>query len=274
MGVRDARCYNCGARYPGLFGFAPVFRRLGEDLGFVNFTIGLCAVVYLACLLVGGIHNQGLLGFLGVSTESSFLFGAAGSVPVIRFRRWWTVLSAGWLHGSILHIFFNMYWLRILAPPVARLYGAGRMVIIYTVASVVGFSMSSLLPSLFQVFLGGLSRPILFVMGQAGFTLGASAALMGLLGAMVYYGRRGGSTQISHWAWGYAVLFFVFGLVLHGVDNWAHLGGFVGGYVTARILDPLKPERIDHLVAALVCIAASVIAIIASVITGLPYLSH
>ena len=57
--------------------------------------------------------------------------------------RWWTVLSAGWLHAGVLHILFNMMMLRQLGPPTADIYGAGRMVIIYTVGGVVGFICST-----------------------------------------------------------------------------------------------------------------------------------
>jgi hypothetical protein len=53
-----------------------------------------------------------------------------------------------------------------------------------------------------------------------------------------------------------------------GVDNFAHGGGFAGGYVAAMLLDPLKPERIDHIVIALVCLAVTLGAIAASVVTG------
>lgn len=259
VGVNDETCYECGARYPALWGYAPLFRRLGEDLGFTKLAIGACAVLYVLSLLlnVQGIRMGGFLGFLSPSPEASFLLGASGKVPVLRFGRWWTVLSAGWLHGSILHIFFNMYWVRTLAPPVARLYGPGRMVIIYTVSSVLGFVLSSTAPY------------VPLVGGAAPLTLGASAALMGLLGALVYYGRRGGSSEVGRWAWGYAIFFFVFGLIIQGVDNWAHLGGFAGGWIAARFLDPLKPERIDHVVAALLCLLASALAVVVSVVTAL-----
>ena len=54
-----------------------------------------------------------------------FRFGASGAIPVFRFDRWWTIFSAGWLHGGLLHIFFNMLWVRQLAPETAELYGAG-----------------------------------------------------------------------------------------------------------------------------------------------------
>ena len=273
VGVRDARCYECGARNPSLWGWAPAFRRLGEDLGFTWIAVGTCVFLYLTALALdpSAIRAGGFLGFLSPGHESGFLLGSAGSVPVLDYGRWWTVLSAGWLHGSLLHIFFNMYWVRLLAPGVARLYGAGRMVIIYVVASVVGFTLSSILPTFLKVLLPPvLARPLLGVMGDAPLTLGASAALMGLLGALIHYGRRGGSSEVGRWAWGYAVFFFIFGLVVPRVDNWAHLGGFLGGYVMGRVLDPLKPERIDHLVLALILLALSGLAIVASVITGLP----
>jgi hypothetical protein len=50
------------------------------------------------------------------------------------------------------------------------------------------------------------------------------------------------------------------------VDNWAHGGGFAGGYLAGRMLDPLKPERIDHLLIAVVCLMLSVLSIAASLL--------
>ena len=77
------------------------------------------------------------------SPRARSIFGASGAYPGVRHGRWWTVLSAGWLHGGILHIVFNMMSVRQLAPATADLYGPGRMVIIYTVGSVAGFLLSS-----------------------------------------------------------------------------------------------------------------------------------
>jgi rhomboid protease GluP len=57
-----------------------------------------------------------------------------------------------------------------------------------------------------------------------------------------------------------------------GVDNWAHAGGFAGGYVAASLLDPLKPERTDHLLIALGCIVVTLASVIASVWRGLAWL--
>jgi rhomboid protease GluP len=51
-----------------------------------------------------------------------------------------------------------------------------------------------------------------------------------------------------------------------GIDNYAHAGGFLGGYLAGRLLDPLKPERINHLAIAVICLAISVLSIVVSVI--------
>jgi rhomboid protease GluP len=203
---------------------------------------------------------NGLSSILSPSTKSLFLLGASGAIPVFRYDRWWTVLSAGWLHANLLHIFFNLLWLRQLAPAVSELYGASRAFVIYTAASIVGFLLSSLAGYIFY----GIP-----VIGGAAFTVGASASIFGLLGALVHYGRRGGSSHISSQAMTYAVVLFLFGFIMSNVDNYAHLGGFIGGYLTALILDPLRPERTDHFIAAIVCVALTLFSIVASIITAI-----
>jgi hypothetical protein len=66
----------------------------------------------------------------------------------------------------------------------------------------------------------------------------------------------------------WALGMFVFGLIMVGVDNAAHAGGFIGGYVAGKFLDPLKPERVTHLLWALACLGLSVVSILLSVLTG------
>ena len=258
VGVRDDRCYHCGRRNPGLFGFAPALRSLGHDLGFVPFMIGFCGLMYAITVLVGGVNiGGGLLGILAPSGQALLVFGSSGAVPVFEFGRWWTVLSAQWLHGSLLHIFFNVMFIRQLAPGVGELYGAGRMVIIYTIAGICGFAVTSVV---------GQYLTLPWPLSGAPFTVGASASGFGLLGALVYYGRRTGSSLVRGQAISWAISAFVFGFIMQGIDNYAHAGGFVGGYLAGRALDPLKPEHITHMLVAVLCLAASVISIIVSVL--------
>jgi rhomboid protease GluP len=231
-------------------------------LGFLPLVIWGSVGLFIASLLVDPeeIGMGGLFSLLSPSIESLFLFGASGAVPVFQYGRWWTVVSAAWLHGGLIHIAFNMMWVRQLAPATAEAYGAGRMVIIYTVSSITGFGLSSLA----GYYLAGI--PFL---GGAYFTVGASAPVFGLLGALVFYGKRGGSSLVGRQAISYAVILFFFGIIMPGVDNYAHAGGFAGGYYAAQIMDPLLPERGDHLLLALGCLVVTVLSILVSILHGL-----
>ena len=262
VGVNDDRCYNCGRRSPGLWGFAPLLRSLGRDLGFVPFIIGTCVIVYVLTLIAskGMLSQGGALSFLGPDPRALLLFGESGAVPIFIYHRWWTVLSAAWLHAGLLHILFNMMAVRQLAPPTAEFYGAGRTVIIYTAGSIVGFALSSCA----AVFLPALP----FLHGSA-YTVGASASICGLIGALLYYGHRTGSAIVRSEATRFIIMIAVYGLIMPGIDNYAHAGGIGGGYLVAMLMDPMKPERGDHILVALICLALSIGSIVVSVFTVL-----
>jgi len=265
VGVNDPQCYSCGRRNPGLWGYAPLLRRLGNDLGFVSLIVYGCGAMYVVALLLTVVRGGNIMGggnnplnILAPDTLAQVMLGASGAYPVFGAGMWWSVLSAGWLHASIMHIVLNMMWVKNLGPATADLYGGPRMVIIYTVGSAAGFLLSSVL-GLYPIPKFG-----------APLTVGASAPIFGLLGALMYYGRRSGSSIVHAEAKGYAVAFFVFGLIFPGVDNAAHAGGFLGGYLSGMWLDPLKPERVNHMIGALVCLAATALAILASIVSVLP----
>jgi rhomboid protease GluP len=264
VGVNDAKCANCGAASPALWGFAPLLRKWGDETMATQLIVFGCAVLYMAMLAadLGGIRNNGLFSLLAPSQDSMLRFGASGTVPVIYWHRWWTPISAGWLHGGLLHVGFNLYWLLQIGPAVARFYGSGRMVVIYTISSVCGFMASS-----FAFFAPAFLRSIF---GSGGLTLGASAGLFGLLAALVWYGKRSGSSAMTRQVWSWVLFLGLFGFLMRGVDNWAHLGGFLGGLAICRLLDPLKPERFDHLAAAALCLLLTVAAIVASLLVPLP----
>ena len=257
VGVNDPTCYNCGRRNPGLWGFAPALRALGTDLGFINIVTGGTIIMFVLSLVMS---RDGTSIGLSPSMPALMVLGASGSVPVFTYGWWWTVLTAAWLHGGVIHIFFNVLWIRQLGPAIADIYGAGRMILIYTIAGVCGFALSSVLGLLPIPFFGA---PV---------TVGASAPIFGFLGALVHYGSRSGSTSARQMGLQYALIMGVMGFVLRGVDNAAHLGGFVGGYLASLMMDPLKGERIDHILMAVGCLVLTFIAIIATVIHAIPYL--
>lgn len=258
VGVNDETCYNCGRRHPALWGFAPMLRSLGADLGFTPFVIGTCAVVYVLTLIssTGIVGMQGLSMF-GPDTRALIIFGASGAYPVFELGRWWTVLSAGWLHAGLLHIVMNMLAFRQLAASVVDVFGAGRTMVIYVAGSVVGFALSS--------FAGAFIPPLPFLRG-APLTIGASASIAGLIGAILAYGHRSGSTMARSYASTYITMLVIYGFIFPGIDNYAHAGGFGGGYLAARLLDPLKPERGDHMILGIVCVGVSLLSVVVSVL--------
>jgi rhomboid protease GluP len=74
------------------------------------------------------------------------------------------------------------------------------------------------------------------------------------------------------YAGSYIIGLVVIGFLPFGIDNYAHAGGFAGGYLTARLLNPMKAERADHMIIAMTCLAASLLSIVVSVIHGAPLL--
>jgi rhomboid protease GluP len=259
VGVNDEQCYNCGRRNPGMWGLTTLLGSAGRAVPFDQVVIGGTVFLYLCMIAVdpaGVGKSLNFLNLLPPSLESSLRFGASGAYPVWGLGRWWTVLSAGWLHGNLIHIAFNLSWIRFLAPAVADLYGPSRMVILYTVSSAFAFLLTSTLGA--------------FLPFGARLTVGASAAILGLLGALIWYGRATGSRLIGAQAWSWALGSIVFGFLFPMVDNWAHLGGFAGGYMAGMFLDPRKPERPVHTALAIACLVATLAAIVASLVVPVP----
>jgi len=209
-------CLVCGRRNPGLWGFAGPLRALFRGRSFTDVVTVACVLLYVASLVidVGAVlRPRGVLGLFSPSTEALWTLGAAGALPW-RLGRWWTLLTAVYLHGGLLHILFNVMWIRQLGPAVEEIYGAARLVVIFTAAGALGFAASA-------------------YFGHA-LTVGASGSIFGLLGALVAYGRSRGGVfggmvlrQYGQWA----LMLFLLGLFMPGVDNTAHAGGFVGGFL-------------------------------------------
>jgi len=273
VGVNDEQCFYCGRKKPGMWGLTTVLANLGRELPFEKVVVGGCIFLYLAMLAVMMVDDPesiqimqgGIFNLLAPGNEALVRFGAAGAWSVFVFDRWWTLLSAGWLHGNLLHIAFNVYWIRLLAPATSDLYGASRMIVIYTVSTIVGFLISS---GVGAYVLLGRNMPWLEGLGLGGshLTVGASAPILGLLGAAVCYGHRTGAYSASRQAWSYALFMIIFGFLMPRVDNWAHIGGFAGGYLAGLMLRPERRESPTHTGLAIACLVATAASIVASLV--------
>jgi membrane associated rhomboid family serine protease len=129
---------------------------------------------------------------------------------------WWRLITSAFLHGSFLHIAFNMYVLFALGPTLERILGHGRYIVLYITAAF-GGSVAS------------------YVFSDANVvSVGASGAIFGLMGALVVAGKRlrYDITQVL-------ILIGIniaIGFIAPGVDWRAHLGGLVAGAAVAGLL--------------------------------------
>jgi rhomboid protease GluP len=214
-------CLVCGRRNPGLWGFAGPLRALFRRRSHVDVISVACVVLYVASLIIdprAALQPRGLFNVFSPSLGALRALGATGATPWHE-GQWWTLFTAIYLHGGLLHILFNVLWIRQLGPAVEELYGPARLVVIFTVAGAVGFLASNLL--------------------VYDFTIGASGAIFGLLGALVAFGhKRGGvfGTMVLKQYGQWALVLFVFGFLMPGVNNIAHAGGFAGGLVAGLAL--------------------------------------
>jgi rhomboid protease GluP len=167
---------------------------------------------YLAEELPGLISGSG-------STGLPLFQAGAKYGPAIHDGQWWRLLTAGFLHGGILHLLMNSWVLFDLGPQVNQAFGTPRFLTIYFVSSVTGF-----LASLYW---------------SPAISIGASAGLCGLIGAMIAFGTRdrsafGAALRRQYIQW--VIYLLIFGLLPgFNVDNAAHIGGLAGGFVVAYI---------------------------------------
>jgi rhomboid protease GluP len=238
----DNVCPYCGMKNPTSLWQRFIGRSLSDGDQLLKTLIGVNVAMYILSLLISARSTNLSFNpffFLSPDNRSLLLLGASGYIPIERLHRWWTLISANYLHGSIMHIFFNMLALRQLGPLVLQEYGNYRMFIIYTLSGVVGFFVS---------YLAGVT-----------FTIGASAAVCGLIGAALYFGKsRGGiyGQTIYRQIGGWAIGIFMFGFLVPAINNWAHGGGMLAGAGLGYLLgyQERHREKYGHKIAAICCV--------------------
>jgi rhomboid protease GluP len=214
----------------------------------VRILAGACVLLYaisLALDLKGALSPRSWFGILSPSSHALRTLGMTGAFAWAQ-GHYWTLLSAIYLHGGLLHLVFNVMWIRDLGPAVEDIYGPGRAFLLFTGAGAGGFLVSNLITG----------AP----------TVGASGAIFGLLAALIVHGRRAGRSTLSSQVLRWAGILFVMGFLFPGVNNLAHLGGFAAGWLIALLFKGgLTHEGPLTTVAAIVAALASVGAVALSV---------
>ena len=185
---------------------------------FVTVLILLINSGLYAATMVVSLNGGNQAGLTDIDSRTLYLFGSKISLLVWR-GEYWRLVTAGFLHAGLLHIAMNSWVLFDVGANVEEVFGGARMVTMYFVSTVTGFLASawwSPAPS-----------------------VGASAGIFGLIGAMIAYGSTHRSfmaqtikTHYSRWAV-YGLLIGLLGFL--PIDNAAHVGGLAGGFATAYL---------------------------------------
>jgi len=190
------------------------------------------------CWLSGSIND--------ISGRALEALGAKWIPDIWGDHQYWRLVTAGFLHGSILHIAFNSWALFVLGAQVEEVFATPRFLVIYFASTVGGFYLSARL--------------------DANLSIGASAGIMGLIGAMVAFGvasRSSVGRQIRNHYLGWLGLNLVWGFLPGSqIDNYAHIGGFLGGFAVAWFAGtPLRSSEARETmwrVAAGICVLVTV----------------
>ncbi len=219
----DRKCPYCDVK----LGARAVDRRSPSDvLGGMIPAARFTTVVIL--MINFGLYVAGML--YDMQSSGDFPFNAFGWKwqSYIFAGQWWRLITAGFLHAGTLHILMNSWVMFDLGTNVEQFYGTSRMLVIYFVSNVTGFLASTF--------------------WSASYSVGASAALFGLIGAMIAFGVKdrtalGAQVKAMYVRW--AIYMLLFGFLLWGIiDQAAHIGGLVGGFAVAYLAG--TPRLVDN----------------------------
>ena len=180
---------------------------------FTNIIMLICMAMYF----VVAIYGNNFINFdVGILTS----FGA-NNIVLVKHGQIWRLITCAFLHVGFIHLLVNMYSLRVIGPSVEALIGKWKFVFIYLISSVSASLMS-------------------LVFTEANIvSAGASGAIFGLMGALLYFGyhyRLYLNDAIKTQIIPVIVFNLLIGFMISGIDNGAHIGGLVGGYLATMAI--------------------------------------
>ncbi|WP_231622392.1 rhomboid family intramembrane serine protease [Halobacillus karajensis] len=198
------------------------------DYGKPRMTFFLLAVNILIFLYIEWVGDS-------TSVDTLIDYGAKFN-PAIMEGEWWRIVTSMFLHIGILHLFMNMFALYYLGTAVEKLYGTWRFTLIYVFAGLFGGVASFML--------------------NPHVAAGASGAIFGLFGALLFFGVQHKQLFFRTMGWNLITIVLInilFGLLVPQVDNGAHIGGMAGGFIaTAMVRLPKQKNTSKQLVAVLI----------------------
>lgn len=203
----------------------PVRMSLPSPVPYVTYTIvGITVLVYLLQLA-----SVALLGYASSTARMDVLVALGARVnEMIRMGQLWRFITPVLLHASVPHILFNMYALVAFGSGLERHFGHPRFLLLY--------------------LLGGFTGNVLSFLLSDGYSVGASTAVFGLVGAegVFLFQNRGLLGNQFGRAIGNVLFIVAVNLMLGltpGIDNWGHVGGLLGGLVFTWFAGPVWEVR-------------------------------
>lgn len=238
---KDSHCPFCGAPQIVERETSSITKEFFSEPGeVITWIVGINVLLYAASILLDSSEalsmKHGILGFGSPTSRSLYLLGMTGG-SVWTCGHWWTVLTASFLHGSILHIYFNLSWLRQLGVLTVGLLGPARFIFAYLFTGVGGFVTSNL--------------------WHNSITVGASCSIFGLMGVLIVFAqRRGGllGQRLGKQLWIWTGIGLLFGLMVPMVNNAGHIGGLLSGMALGLVF-PKHENRRESGVLQLIALA-------------------
>jgi rhomboid protease GluP len=231
VGATASRCHQCGASVN--FSLAAASRSLyglfPSESPVTYFVLLLNGLMFAVSLMVTMRVKPGFNLMGGIDGGVLIRLGGRQAILILRGQLWRLVMPI-FLHGSLIHIGMNSWVLMDIGRQVEEVYGSARYFFLYIATGILSFVVSTVWS--------------IFAYGGMGVGIGASGALMGLIGLMLAITtRRGGAymqmvrSQLIRWI----VYIAVFGIFVGGVDNAAHFGGLAAGYLLGRVFADREP---------------------------------
>jgi rhomboid protease GluP len=248
VGAEQNRCGACGtsltfslaAASRGLAGLMP------QPHPVTKLVIGLNFFMFVVCLAATYSATQQLSLMGSISGQVLLRLGSRDTVDLLFRQQWWRLVTAIFLHANLLHIAMNTWVLVDLGPALEDVYGSARYLFLYVATGICGFVASTAWD---------------IVLRRPGASIGASGAIMGLAGLQLAISSQRGSAYFQmmraallRWI---LIVFAIGFLPFVPMDNAAHFGGLVSGYMLGRVFADREPaDAVERRRANLLALAA------------------
>lgn len=198
-------------------------------------------ILIMACVLMFGICCifDGIDALRSITNYTALKMGA-NFAPLIRQGEVWRVITYMFLHASLLHLIVNMYSLYALGASVENFLGRWKFIIVYLVSGICGGLLSA-------------------ATGSNTISVGASGAIFGLAGALLYFGyhyRTYLGEAIKKQIIPIILINLLIGYLIAGIDNFGHIGGLIGGILCTMALGIDGKSKTFEKINGMICLLA------------------